>query len=561
MSSQSYLFNPRDDRMAVAGSGLQLPRLTTSQRVGLSVSTADAGLTVFDSTTATIWFWDGTAWVELSTGGGSGVYVSIYTGATQNPQVFGWTIVDGRATQVGLDAEVTTGTTSITLTQGASFDGDWDLEPLDASLAIFAARNCTFGTFAPGALTNLSYLDCIGNGFTLVPGSSFDALDLSGCTNALTVRLGEGVTTSMTLPASLFSLTINTVSGVGVNYPAIDTSGSSVTTISLTLVIAPSFDATGCTALATVVIDGCQLPSITFSGCSNLTSASITATPFTTLSFAGCNLLETVVLNNCTFPTLDLTASTSIETLSITSATYTSLDISGCPSLVSVINSESIYTTFNASGSSIQSYTGSCDSATGTQSIDLSGCTSLTGVAYTGLGGSASVATINCSGCTALTTVTFQGAPLTSVNFTGCTSLTDLNLRASAGNYSLNLTNCTSFVSLLLGENSSGPTGVASINLTGCSSLAGIDFDGFPYADISSLTTITVSTLPALVSANLVGAGLNVASVNAILVALDANGLPNGAVNLSGGTSAAPTGAGIVAKANLIGKGWTVLTN
>jgi hypothetical protein len=49
--------------------------------------------------------------------------------------------------------------------------------------------------------------------------------------------------------------------------------------------------------------------------------------------------------------------------------------------------------------------------------------------------------------------------------------------------------------------------------------------------------------------------------VNAILVALDANGLSGGVVYLDLGTNAAPTGGGITAKNNLIAKGWTVATN
>jgi hypothetical protein len=57
------------------------------------------------------------------------------------------------------------------------------------------------------------------------------------------------------------------------------------------------------------------------------------------------------------------------------------------------------------------------------------------------------------------------------------------------------------------------------------------------------------------------GAALNVASVNAVLIAADANGALSGTMDLSGGTSAAPTGAGITAKNNLIAKGWTVATN
>jgi hypothetical protein len=492
-------------------------------------------------------------------------YVTIYSGATQNPQVFGWAIVDGRATQVVLDASVTTGTTAITLTQGASFDGNWDLTPIGSTLATFTAQNCTFGTFAPGALANLSYFDCIGNGFTLVLGSSFDVLDLSGCTNALTVKLGEGVTTSLTLPASLFDLTINTVTGLGVNYPAIDISGSAVTTLGLTLVIAPSFDATGCTALTAAGVVQSQIPSISFSGCSALTLLNLGLTQCTALSLSGCNSLQTLLLGATTFPTLDLSASTSIETLDLASSVFTSVDVSGCPSLLTINSSEANFTSIDASGSSLVTYTGALGFGVVTpQSVDLSGCVSLTSVIAQGTGVGASLATFNCSGCTALISANFLFAGLVSVNLSGCTSLTDVQIESATGNFLLNLTNCTSLVSVILANNNySGSTQIASLNLTGCSSLAGIGVY-FSGGDISTLTTITVTTLPALISADFcgsAGASLNVASVNALLIALDANGLNNGAVNVSGGTSAAPTGAGITAKNNLIGKGWTVTTN
>lgn len=54
---------------------------------------------------------------------------------------------------------------------------------------------------------------------------------------------------------------------------------------------------------------------------------------------------------------------------------------------------------------------------------------------------------------------------------------------------------------------------------------------------------------------------LNVTSVNDVLVKADNSGLNGGVIDLSGGTNAAPNGAGITAKNNLIAKGWTVLTN
>jgi hypothetical protein len=54
---------------------------------------------------------------------------------------------------------------------------------------------------------------------------------------------------------------------------------------------------------------------------------------------------------------------------------------------------------------------------------------------------------------------------------------------------------------------------------------------------------------------------LSQTSVNNILISLDTAGQLNGTVNLAGGTSAAPSGAGATAKTSLQGKGWTVVTN
>ena len=45
------------------GDGLGLPKLTTTQRLALSLTTGDAGLMVFDITAATVYTWSGTAWL------------------------------------------------------------------------------------------------------------------------------------------------------------------------------------------------------------------------------------------------------------------------------------------------------------------------------------------------------------------------------------------------------------------------------------------------------------------------------------------------------------------
>ncbi len=50
--------------------GILIPRLTTAQRIALStISPADNSLLVYDTDTKTFWYFDGTQWVEISTGG------------------------------------------------------------------------------------------------------------------------------------------------------------------------------------------------------------------------------------------------------------------------------------------------------------------------------------------------------------------------------------------------------------------------------------------------------------------------------------------------------------
>lgn len=55
--------------------------------------------------------------------------------------------------------------------------------------------------------------------------------------------------------------------------------------------------------------------------------------------------------------------------------------------------------------------------------------------------------------------------------------------------------------------------------------------------------------------------GNKITNTDAILAACVASNVPNGTLDLSGGTNAAPTGQGITDKAALILAGWTVTTN
>lgn len=47
--------------------GILIPRITTAQRTGIAgLGTGDEGLLVYDETTQTFWYWDGTQWVQIN---------------------------------------------------------------------------------------------------------------------------------------------------------------------------------------------------------------------------------------------------------------------------------------------------------------------------------------------------------------------------------------------------------------------------------------------------------------------------------------------------------------
>jgi hypothetical protein len=87
---------------------------------------------------------------------------------------------------------------------------------------------------------------------------------------------------------------------------------------------------------------------------------------------------------------------------------------------------------------------------------------------------------------------------------------------------------------------------------------------GFQFQQNPLLETIDVSSYVPLngASVNCEGCKLVAASVNQILAVHVANpAYVSGVINLSGGTTSAPTGQGITDKATLIGRGVQVLTN
>ena len=68
--------------LAAQADGWVLPRLSSGQRLALSLGLSDAGLQVFDFTSNTIYLWNGTAWVAPSVTYTQGIWSPAFTPTT-----------------------------------------------------------------------------------------------------------------------------------------------------------------------------------------------------------------------------------------------------------------------------------------------------------------------------------------------------------------------------------------------------------------------------------------------------------------------------------------------
>ena len=170
---------------------------------------------------------------------------------------------------------------------------------------------------------------------------------------------------------------------------------------------------------------------------------------------------------------------------------------------------------------------------------------------------------VNQSGNTSLLQVDISNSGITNAIFTGCTSLFTL---ATTGDVALTVLigSDLGITSLDISTNTA-LTEVAMLNCTGLSSLsisANTALDTVGLNGCGTLTTLNISTNTLITDLGLNGCAITAqVDIDSILTALDGFGLSNGSVDLSGGTNATPGAGGLTAKANLIGKGWTVANN
>lgn len=207
----------------------------------------------------------------------------------------------------------------------------------------------------------------------------------------------------------------------------------------------------------------------------------------------------------------------------------------------------------------------SCQSISG--NITVTGCTSLTTPNFTALG---SVTILTLTGCSSLVTLAFPAFNSCgdSINISNNPALTTLNLGAlpsvpvdfsvfsNASLTTLTLTNFSSYGNsmVLLGN-----TSFVSVNL---SALTGGGPGGFDISGCTALTTITLNAnwpFPDATTTNCSNCALNQATVNAFIDKAFATSPTSSTVDLSLGTSSAPSApeAALVVTLNLAGNNFT----
>ena len=260
---------------------------------------------------------------------------------------------------------------------------------------------------------------------------------------------------------------------------------------------------------------------------------SIDISPYTSLEFLFCedNNLFTIDVsanialinfqcNNNNLSSLDVSTNTALTSLACQHNNLPTLDVSTNTALTSLVCNDNSLTTLNVSANT--SLTQLLVYRNGITSIDISSNTSLTNF----ICNENSLSTINVSSNTALSNFQCRDCNLTSLNLLSNTNLFRL-------------------------ECADNP--LTTLNISANTSLTIIDCHNCNLSsfDVSSNTLVTSLWAP--------DNSLIQSEVNQILIDLDSHGLSSGLCNLL--NNSAPTGAGLTAKSNLQGKGWTVLTD
>jgi hypothetical protein len=79
---QTSVSGRTSNALAAQGDGIILPKLSTTDRLSLSLTTSDAGLMVYDTTATAVYTWSGTAWLGAVVAYTQGIWSPAFTPTT-----------------------------------------------------------------------------------------------------------------------------------------------------------------------------------------------------------------------------------------------------------------------------------------------------------------------------------------------------------------------------------------------------------------------------------------------------------------------------------------------
>jgi hypothetical protein len=236
-----------------------------------------------------------------------------------------------------------------------------------------------------------------------------------------------------------------------------------------------------------------------------------------------------------------------------------SLDASGCTSLERLrLEGMSALETLDLHGCTELSSI-NIDGAVNITALNIANCTSLIGNPTIVPG--AALETLDASNCAGLTQINASMNALTSITLTGCTGIGVLALQGNSSLLAIDVSDLAALYELNVSN-----TGISALDLSANPLLqiltaTDLGIAALDVSDHSALAVLHVGSCPALLDLDASGCALPEGEVDGVLDALDVAAGEDGTVDLSGGTNAPPSAAGLVSKAALQVKGWTVTVN
>jgi len=284
------------------------------------------------------------------------------------------------------------------------------------------------------------------------------------------------------------------------------------------------------------------------------------------LDLRDCTNLQTVDLDSCEFLSSVLFGNNpSLNYIFVPYTLITDLDVSSLNNLVQLSCSSSQLINLNVSGcTNLNELYCENNQITG---LDLLNCSNLNLLFCN----ENQLTYLNVSGLTNLIQLDCYINQLTTLNISGCTLLQNLDCSTNQLNSlyissdSVLLSDLYCYDNQLTDLNLSGLTSLSflycytnqltNLNISGCTSLSWLDTSN------NQLTSITLDS-NIITSINCSFNNLPTTEINQVLIHLDSQGNSYGQVALDGQNPLAPpSGAGITAVSNLIGKSWSVLTD